>query len=78
MPTESIPLGPAVTLRAGVPYAIPGVHCVLFCDTAATLTQSNSLAFTNSLPVTLVDGRSNVVGAFIKAAADTIVVVKKA
>jgi hypothetical protein len=78
MPTESIPLGPAVTLKAGVPYAIPGVNCVLFCDTASTFTQSNTLGFTASTPVTLTEGRANISGAFIKAAADAIVVVKKA
>jgi hypothetical protein len=78
MPTESIPLGPAVTLRAGVPYAIPGVNCVLYCDTGGVFTQSNTLGFIASTPVTLTEGRANVSGGFLKAAADTIVVLKKA
>ena len=58
---------------------MPGISCILYTDAAAaSLTQSNSLAFTASTPVTLVEGRSNLSAAFVKAAADTLVVVKKA
>jgi hypothetical protein len=79
MPTESVPLGPAVTLRAGVAYAVPGVNCVIHTDAAgASLTQSNTLQFTASNPVTLNGGVGQVTGAFIKAVADTLVVMKKA
>ncbi len=79
MPTQSIPLGPAVTLLAGIPYAVPGVNCVIHTDAAgATFTQSNTLEFASSSPVTLTGGVGNVTGAFIKAAANALVVLKKA
>jgi hypothetical protein len=78
MPTQAVPLGMPVTLLANVVYALPGVSCTLYTDGAApTITQSNTLAFTASTPVTLTAGASSLAGLFIKCAADTVVVLKQ-
>jgi hypothetical protein len=77
MPVELLPIGPLVTLKAGVAYALPAVNVTLFTDAVATLTVSNTPAFTASAAVTLVGGAASVTGGFIKAAADTIVTLKR-
>jgi len=78
MPTQSIMMGMPVTLLANVVYALPPVKCTIFTDAATpTITTSNTLAFTTSIPVTLTAGQASVPGLFIKCAADTVVVIKK-
>jgi hypothetical protein len=78
MPTQLLPLGPPVTMLAGIAYALPAVNCTLFTDAAApTLTQSTTPSFTVSSPITLTGGQSAVSGGFIKAAADTLVILKR-
>jgi len=79
MPTELISIGPPTTLLQNVVYALPASRCLLFCDTAATLQQSNTLAFTNNVALTFVDGQSEVAGGFIRSTAgNAVVTLKKA
>ena len=79
MPTQAIPVGMQVTLLANVVYALPPVKCTLYTDTATpTITQSNTLAFTNSTAVTVTAGVASVLGGlFVKCTADTVVVCKR-
>jgi hypothetical protein len=78
MPTQLLPLGTPVTMLAGVAYALPAVKATLFTDAAApTITQSNTSAFTANSALTLTGGSATVGGAFIKATADTLVVLKR-
>jgi hypothetical protein len=77
MPTELVSIGPPTTLLAGVAYALPAVRVTLYTDAAATLTQSNTQAFTASNAVTLTAGVSSVAGGFIKAVANTLVTLKR-
>ena len=54
-------------------YALPARHCKLFTDTAAaTLVQSDTLAFTVSVTLTLTDGQADVAGGFIKCTSGAI------
>jgi hypothetical protein len=65
-------------MLAGVAYALPAVKCTLFTDAATpTITQSNTLAFTTNAAVTLVAGSATVGAGFLKAAANTLVVLKR-
>lgn len=78
MPTQLLPLGTPVTMLANVVYALPAVKATLFTDaTTPTITQSNTQAFTANAAVTLTTGSATVGGGFIKATADTLVVLKR-
>ena len=78
MPTEVLSIGPLITMKANVVYALPAVAVTLFTDAAApTLTLSTTPAFTVSAAVTLTAGAAKVVGGFIKATADTVVTLKR-
>lgn len=78
MPTELLPLGTPVTMRANVVYALPAVEATIFTDAAApTITQSGTQTFTANSAVTLTGGQATVGGGFIKATADTLVVLKR-
>jgi hypothetical protein len=79
MPTQLLPIGPPTLMLAGVAYALPAVKCSLYTDaTSPTLTLSNTQAFTANTAVTLTAGQATVVGGgFIKAAADTTVILKR-
>lgn len=78
MPTEVISIGPPFTMLAGVAYALPAVNVTLYTDAAApTITLSNTVAFTLNTAVTLTAGVATVGGGFIKAAANTLVVLKR-
>ena len=78
MPTQLLPLGTPVTMLAGIAYALPAVKATLFTDAASpTITASNTLAFTANAPVTLTGGSAVVGGGFLKATADTLVVLKR-
>lgn len=79
MPQEYISPGPPTLLKAGVAYALPAVVVTLFTDAASpTITQSNTAAFTANSAVTLTGGQATLAGGFIKAAADTVVTLKRA
>jgi hypothetical protein len=78
MPTELLPLGPPTLLKSGVAYALPAVKATVFSDAAATLSVSNTLAFTASAPLTLTAGVGAVAGGgFIKASADALITLKR-
>ena len=78
MPTELLPLGTPVTMRANVVYALSAVEATIFTDAAApTITQSGTVAFSANSAVTLTGGQATVGGGFIKATADTLVVLKR-
>lgn len=78
MPTQLLPVGTPVTMLANVIYALPAVNCVLYTDaTTPTITQSNTQAFTANTAVTVTGGAATVGGGFIKAAADTLVTLKR-
>ncbi len=66
MATTAIPLGPVFAMLQNVAYATPAVHCKLYADTAATIIQSNTEAFTASTAVTLVEGAYEISAPFIK------------
>jgi hypothetical protein len=77
MPTYVLPLGVITTLLAGVIYALPAKRCLLFCSAGApALTMSNDPAMAVTTAVVLTNGQMEVAGGFIKATADTPVVVK--
>jgi hypothetical protein len=78
MPTEKLSSGMPWLMKAGVAYALPPEKCTLFTDAATpTITQSNTQAFTANSAVTLTGGMATLAGGFIKAAADTLVVVSR-
>jgi len=78
MPVELLSLGMPWTMVANRVYALPAVNVTLYTDAASpTITQSNTLAFTASTPVTLTGGVASLSGQFIKATADTLVTLKR-
>lgn len=78
MPIQLLPLGPPTTLLANVVYALPAVKCTLFSDSAATLTVSNTSAFTASAALALTGGIASVAGGgFIKSSADALITLKR-
>lgn len=78
MPIELLSPGMPWTMLAGVAYALPAVNVTLYTDaTTPTITQSTTAAFTANSAVTLTGGSAQLNGGFIKAAANTLVVVKR-
>ena len=78
MPIEVLSIGPVQTMKANVVYALPAVEVVMYTDGATpTMTQSLTQAFTLSTPVTFTSGVAKPSGAFIKATADTQVILKR-
>lgn len=78
MPTQLLPIGTPTTILAGIAYALPAVKVTLFTDAAGpTITQSNTSAFSASSAVTLTGGSATLTGGFVKAVADTLVVLKR-
>ena len=78
MPVQSLPIGPPITMLANVIYALPAVRVTLFTDAAApTIAQSNTSAFTANSAVTLTAGQVSLAGGFIRATADTLIVLKR-
>jgi hypothetical protein len=77
--TNYISPGVTTTLTQNIIYALPGVQCKLYTNTAgATLVQSNDIAFASSSACTLVEGGYDVSAAFIKSTAgDAIVLLKR-
>lgn len=78
MPTELLPIGMPWTMVANQIYALPAVEVTLFTDAASpTITQSGTSAFTANSAVTLTGGMATVGGGFIRATANTLVVLKR-
>ena len=77
MTTELLPICMPWTMIANRVYAVPAVECVLFTDAASTFTQSMTQAFTASQAVTLTAGAATIGGGFLKASADTLVMLKR-
>lgn len=78
MPTQLLPVGPPTTMLANVVYALPAVKVTLTTDaTTPTITQSNTQAFTANVAVTLTGGATTLAGGFVKATADTLIVLKR-
>jgi hypothetical protein len=78
MPIEVLSIGPIQTMRANVVYALPAVNVTMYTDGATpTMTQSLTQAFTANTPVTFTAGVASPTGAFIKATADTLVILKR-
>jgi hypothetical protein len=76
---ESIPIGPPVALVQNQVYALPGLACILFTDTAGTFQLSNSLAFTANVPVVLTNGAAPVSAGWIRATtAGAVITLRKA
>lgn len=79
MPIQLLPVGPPTPIYQNDVYALPGVSCDVFADTAATLQVSNTLAFTNNIPLVLTNGVSAVAGGFIRSttAGMTLITLRK-
>lgn len=78
MPTQLLSLGPPFLMLANVAYALPAVACSIYTDAATpTITQSDDVVFTTSTAVTLTGGTARLTGGFIKAAANTLVTLKR-
>jgi hypothetical protein len=78
MPVELLPIGPPVTLLANVIYALPAVNVTLYTDAASpTIALSNTSAFTANTALTLTAGSARVGGGFIRATANTLIVLKR-
>jgi hypothetical protein len=78
VPIELLPVGTPVTLVANVIYALPAVNTTLFTDaTTPTIQQSNTSAFTANVAVTLTGGQANLAGGFIRATANTPIILKR-
>lgn len=72
-------LGAPFTMSQNVPYILPSQICTIFTtDVGATIQQSNTLAFTNSVGVTLTNGSATVCGAYIRCTSGDITAILKA
>lgn len=70
--TQSIPIGLAVPLTTNQVYALPGVACIIYSDTAgAAFEQSNVIDFATKSSVTLTEGAGRVSAAFLRATTGT-------
>ena len=79
MSLQSLTLGNQITLLAGIIYALPAKKVRLTTSAAApTLTISTDPAFGTNVALVLTAGEVELAGGFIKAAADTPVIVKPA
>lgn len=78
MATELLPCGTPTTLVANQIYALPAVKTTLFTDaTTPTIQQSNTVAFTANVAVTLTGGAATVTGGFIRCTGGALVVLKR-
>ena len=66
MPTEMISMGPVTAMVQNQIYAAPSTPCRLYTDIAATIQQSNTVAFTANTAVSLVEGGYTVTAPFIR------------
>jgi hypothetical protein len=78
MPTEALRFGMPWIMLAGIPYALPPCKATLFTDAVGpTITQSNTLAFVNSVAVTLTGGMATLSGGFIKCTTAILVTIDR-
>lgn len=78
MPTELLPLGQPVALTQNGIYALPAVKCTVFTDaTTPTIQQSNTVAFTANVAVTLTGGAAAVSGGFLRTTSSGVTVTLK-
>jgi hypothetical protein len=66
MATEMISMGPVTAMVQNQIYAAPSVPARLYTDIAATIQQSNTVAFTANTTVTLTEGGYLVTAPFIR------------
>lgn len=67
MATELLSLGYVISVIADRVYALPARRCLMFCDAAGpTFFQSDTVAFTVSVAVTLANGQAELAGGFLK------------
>lgn len=79
MPTTVLSAGPPTLMVQNVVYALPGVKCTLFSDTAGTFEQSSILAGPFIATAVLAGGQVDLAGAFIRCTtASPTVTVKRA
>lgn len=73
MPTSYIQIGPPFAMTQNVIYAVPGRRCLLMCDTgAATIQQSNDVAFSANAALTLSSGQAEIAGGFIRCTSGNV------
>ena len=78
MATEVLPIGMPWTMKANQVYALPPVAVTVYSDAAApVLAQSTTVEFTPNTAVTFTENVANPTGAFLRATADTPVVIKR-
>lgn len=78
MPTELLPLGTPTALVQNTIYALPAVKATIFSDaTTPTIQQSNTVAFTANVVVTLTAGASTVSGGFLRTTSSGVTVTLK-
>jgi hypothetical protein len=81
MPTTLLSLGPVSSLVQNQVYALPASRCLLFCEVAAAvLEQSDTVAFTLAIAITLdTNKQAEVAGGFIRCTSGAVnVSLKKA
>ena len=78
MATELLPLGVPTALVQNQIYALPAVKCTLFTDaTTPTIQQSNTVAFTANVVLTLVGGMATCVGGWLRTTSASVTAVLK-
>ena len=78
MPTELLPLGTPTALVQNQIYALPAVEAELFTDaTTPTIQQSNTVAFTANVAVTLTGGSAAVTGGFLRTTSSGVTITLK-
>ena len=72
MPTELLSIGYPIPITQNQIYALPAKRVLMFTDaTGPTFFQSNTLAFTASIAVTLVNGQAELAGGFLRCTSAT-------
>jgi len=72
MPTELLSIGYPISIIQNTIYALPARRVLMFSDAAApTFFQSNTVAFTVSVAVTLTNGEAELAGGFIRCTSAT-------
>lgn len=67
MPTELLSIGYPTPINQNQIYALPARRVLMFSDAAGpTFFQSNTLAFTVSVAVTLTNGEAELAGGFLR------------
>ena len=68
MPTELLSIGYPIPITQNTIYALPARRVLMFSDAAGppTFFQSNTVAFTVSVAVTLANGQAELAGGFLR------------